>query len=89
MTIEWGVYYGQEALMTAMFVAMPLLGTGLVIGILISVIQAVTSIQEMTLVFIPKIIGTGIMAGVMGGWMMQQLVSFGTNMLLSINTVGQ
>ncbi|MBQ5501517.1 MAG: flagellar biosynthetic protein FliQ, partial [Selenomonas sp.] len=50
------VQLGQEALFIVMIVAAPMLGLGLIVGLLVSVFQATTSIQEQTLAFIPKII---------------------------------
>jgi len=67
---------GQRALITAVTVALPLLGATLLVGILISIFQAVTSIQEMTLTFIPKIIVVAAVLYFLGPWMGQILVAF-------------
>jgi flagellar biosynthetic protein FliQ len=67
---------GQRALITAMTISIPLLGATLVVGILISIFQAVTSIQEMTLTFIPKIIVVAAILYFMGPWMGQVLMAF-------------
>jgi flagellar biosynthesis protein FliQ len=72
------------ALQLALKVALPLLGVGLVIGLAVSVFQAVTQIQEQTLSFIPKVLA---MAGVLvvgGPWMLNQLLSYTENLWLSI-----
>ena len=50
------IQIGQEALMTVILVSAPMLGLGLTVGLMVSVFQATTSIQEQTLAFIPKII---------------------------------
>ena len=50
------IQMAQQALMTVMLVAAPMLGLGLIVGLMVSVFQATTSIQEQTLAFIPKII---------------------------------
>ena len=55
-------------------VAMPMLLAALIVGLLISVFQAVTQIQEQTLAFIPKVIGLGVVLVVAGPWMLNQLL---------------
>jgi flagellar biosynthesis protein FliQ len=66
----------MEAMALAFKVAMPLLGVALVLGLVVSVIQAVTQIQEQTLSFIPKIIGMAVVLVVAGPWMLGQVVSY-------------
>lgn len=56
MTPEFLVGFAQEAIRTTILVAMPMLGLGLVVGLAVSIFQSVTSIQEMTLTFVPKIL---------------------------------
>jgi len=56
MTPEFVISLSQEAIKTTLFVAMPILLLGLAIGLVISIFQAVTQIQEMTLTFVPKIV---------------------------------
>ena len=72
---------GQRALITAITVALPLLGATLLVGILISIFQAVTSIQEMTLTFIPKILVVAAVLYFLGPWMGAQLVAFSAELL--------
>jgi len=72
---------GQRALITAVTVATPLLGATLLVGILISIFQAVTSIQEMTLTFIPKILIVAAVLYFLGPWMGQVLVAFSEDLL--------
>ena len=62
----------------------PLLGVGLVVGLLISVFQAVTQIQEQTLSFIPKLIGVAAVIVIGGPWMLGQLVSYTTELWTQI-----
>jgi len=54
----------------------PILGVALVVGVGVSILQAVTQIQEMTLTFVPKILAIGLTLLVCGGWMLRSLVSF-------------
>ena len=56
MTTDFVVYIGREALMTSFYILLPILGTGLIVGLLIGIFQATTQINEMTLTFVPKII---------------------------------
>lgn len=63
----------QIALATVYNIAAPMLFVGLAIGVFVSIIQAATQIQEVTLVFIPKMIGVGITMWLMGPWMYEEL----------------
>jgi flagellar biosynthetic protein FliQ len=76
-----------HALTVAMKVSLPFLLAGLVVGLLVSIFQAATQIQEMTLTFIPKIIVTGVVIAFGGPWMLDQLVSYTRAVFLSIPTV--
>ncbi len=84
MTTEFINGFLFEALKTAMLLAAPMLITGLVAGVLVSMIQAATSINEMTLVFIPKMIGVGIALIVFFPWMMQILIDFTQNLFVNM-----
>ena len=88
MSIELAVFYGQQGLMTALWVAGPILIASLIVGSLVSVLQAVTQIQEITLVFVPKIVAVFLVVAITGGWMLQMMVAFGTQMFSSISTTG-
>ena len=66
----------RQAMEVALMVSLPVMAVGLFVGILVSVFQAATQIQEMTLTFVPKIIGVGIVLALLGGWMLNQLVAF-------------
>jgi flagellar biosynthetic protein FliQ len=72
------------ALQLALKVALPLLGVGLVIGLAVSVFQAVTQIQEQTLSFIPKVLALAGVLVVGGPWMLNQLVAYTQDLWLSI-----
>ena len=60
---------GRQALWMTMLISGPLLIVGLVIGLLVGVFQAATSINEQTLSFIPKLLGLGLTLSIFGGWM--------------------
>ena len=63
----------QLAITTTFFITAPMLLVGLFIGVLISVVQAATQINEVTLVFIPKMLGVGITMWLLGPWMYEQV----------------
>ena len=68
----------------ALKVALPLLLVGLGVGLVVSVFQAVTQIQEQTLTFIPKILATIVVMVVLGPWMLDQLLAYTRDLWLSI-----
>ncbi len=76
MTEGYLISLAQGSLSVALAIAGPVLILSLVIGSLISLVQAATQINEVTLTFVPKIIGIIIMLVVLGGWMGQQILSF-------------
>jgi flagellar biosynthesis protein FliQ len=73
-----------QALELALRVGLPLLIVGLVVGLAVSVFQAVTQIQEQTLSFIPKILALAGVLIVLGPWMLNQLLSYTTDLWGSI-----
>ncbi len=84
MSFEEVVWIGQQALLTVLLLAGPMLVAALVVGTTVSVFQAVTQVQEMTLVFVPKILVVFLVVALAGSWMLQTAVSFGTTMFESI-----
>lgn len=80
---------GRDALLQALTLAGPLLGVALAVGVLISVIQAVTSIQEQTLSFVPKLFAVVGAFLVLLNWMLQSMVAYTTELFRSLpNLVG-
>lgn len=78
------VKLAMDALLLGLKVALPLLAVGLIFGLVISVFQAVTQIQEMTLSFIPKILAIAVVLIVAGPWMLDQMVSYTRDLYGSI-----
>ena len=76
MTPEFVISFAQEAIRVTIMVSMPLLGLGLAVGLVVSILQAVTQIHEMTLTFVPKILVVLIALLFFAGWMLDQLVHF-------------
>ena len=78
MTPEFVVTFAQEAIKVTILVSMPMLGLGLAVGLLISIFQAVTQIQEMTLTFVPKILIVLVALIFFASWMLELLMNFTT-----------
>jgi len=78
------VHLAQQAMELAMKVGGPLMLVGLAIGLIVSVFQAVTQIQEHSLSFIPKIVGVAVVIVVAGPWMLGQIVSYTADLYASI-----
>ncbi|MDR3120567.1 MAG: flagellar biosynthesis protein FliQ [Clostridiales bacterium] len=66
----------RDAMMTVLYLSMPLLGISLIVGLVISIFQATTSIQEQTLTFIPKLLAILVSLAVFGAWMGKVSVEF-------------
>jgi len=75
---------GRQALMMMMMISLPLLGVALVVGVLVSIIQAVTQIQEMTLTFVPKIIVMALAAALLMPYLLQLMMEYATKMFGSM-----
>lgn len=74
MTPDYVLTLASHALMTALLISAPLLGIGLVIGVLISLFQAVTQINEVSLSFVPKALAMGAALLVAAPWMLNKLI---------------
>ena len=76
MVVSEVLTLGQEALWVAVMVASPLLGMALLVGVVVGIVQAATSIQEMTLSFIPKLLVLVLALLVFGGWQIMVMTRF-------------
>ena len=85
MTIDVVTAMAGEALFLIIKVAAPLLLVSLCVGLAISIFQTVTSIQEQTLTFVPKILAIFLALIVMGHWIMNNMVEFMTNLWSDFN----
>ncbi len=81
MTEAFVLGLARDALTVSLMLAAPIMGVGLVIGLGVSIFQALTQIHEMTLTFVPKLIGVSLVLVVLGSWMLQNLLQFATRML--------
>ncbi len=70
----------RNALLQALIIALPILGSGLVVGLLVSLFQAITQIQEQTLTFVPKIIVMILVAVILLSWIAVKMMDFATEM---------
>lgn len=84
MSPEAVISLAQSAIVTTMLVAAPLLLAALVVGLLVSVFQAATQINEMTLSFIPKLLAVALTLVGAGPWMLQVMTEFARQLLTGI-----
>lgn len=87
MTTQEVITLGQQALYMTVLVSAPLLITALVVGLAVSVLQAATQINEMTLSFLPKLLAMFLVLVAAGPWMLTLIVDYLQRILLRIGTV--
>lgn len=85
MTIDAVADIARDALFLIVEVSLPVLLISLIVGLIISIFQTVTSIQEQTLTFVPKIISVFLGLMIFGPWMMQKMVDFMTQLWSSFS----
>ncbi|MCB0176599.1 MAG: flagellar biosynthesis protein FliQ [Anaerolineae bacterium] len=76
MTESFVMTLGRDALMMTLLLGAPMLGVSLVVGLVVSLFQAVTQINEMTLTFVPKLLALTLVFILLGPWMLQQIIHF-------------
>jgi len=84
MTPEFVVGFARQAIEVTLTIALPMLGVGMAVGIFISVLQAATQIQEMTLTMVPKIVAIFITLLVAFPWIMDKMITYTTNLYLNL-----
>ncbi|MGI6188188.1 MAG: flagellar biosynthesis protein FliQ [Clostridiales bacterium] len=77
----------QQAIYTGILLSAPILGLALVVGLLVAIFQAVTQINEHTLVFIPKILAVAVALLIFGPWILETITGFTVRLFDSINTI--
>ena len=87
MTQDMAIQVGREALFMVMLVSAPMLGMGLIVGVVVSIFQATTQIQEQTLVFVPKIIATFVAILLFGPWILGMMVDYTREIFTSFNSL--
>lgn len=76
MNAQMVLTMGQEALWMLLLVSAPVLGTVLVVGLVVSLFQAVTQIHEATLAFVPKLVAAMLVFAIAGPWMLNMLIEY-------------
>ena len=89
MTEQTIIDIGGKAIMVAMMIAAPALISTLIVGLLVSIVQAATQINEQTLTFIPKILIMSIALALAGPWIIQTMMTFTVNIFQSIPTAAR
>ncbi len=79
----------REALIVSLLVGAPVLGVSLVIGIVVGIIQAVTQVNEMTLTFVPKLVGVFVAMLIFGPWMMEIMLGFSAGLFANMSAYGR
>lgn len=85
MNSEFVLHLAEKGILTILLVSGPLLILALAVGLLVSIFQATTQIQEQTLAFIPKIVAVLIGIVFFGPWMLSKMIEFTTELYQSIN----
>ncbi|HLI64642.1 MAG TPA: flagellar biosynthetic protein FliQ [Terriglobales bacterium] len=89
MAMEQVIEISRDLLYTALLLALPTLAASLVVGLLISILQTITSIQEQTLTFVPRLLAAGLVLIVAMPWTMQTAIHFTMRMLERAAEVGR
>lgn len=84
MTGDFAIMTLKDMLWTAMTISAPVLGVTLVVGLVVSIFQVVTQLQEMSLAFVPKLLVAGLALIAFGGWMLTRLVVFAKTLIANI-----
>ncbi|NLZ38493.1 MAG: flagellar biosynthesis protein FliQ [Firmicutes bacterium] len=87
MSQEYVLAIARDAILTTLTVAAPLLIIGLMVGLLVSIFQATTQIQEQTLTFVPKIVAILIGLLLFGNWMLNILISITTRLFTEMSSL--
>lgn len=88
MDSSFVLYLGRHALETTLLLSAPLLITCMVSGVVITLLQAVTSIRDMTLTVVPKLLAVGFVLMIFGSWMLSVLVGFFNEIFAHIQAIG-
>ena len=84
MSPDLVVSLGQKALEMTILLGMPILAATFIVGLVVSIFQSATQIQEMTLAYIPKIVAAMVTIFLLGGWMMGKLVDFTREIFVNV-----
>ncbi|NMA94755.1 MAG: flagellar biosynthesis protein FliQ [Clostridiales bacterium] len=87
MTERDVIAIAQNAIYTGLIVVTPILGFGLIVGLIVAIFQATTQINEQSLVFIPKILTVAVVILIFGSWMLRKIVDFTIQLYENINNL--
>lgn len=88
MDSSFALYLGRHTLETALLLAAPILLTCMVVGVTVTLFQAVTSIRDMSLTIVPKLMAVGVVMLLFGGWMLQVILRFSNEIFDHIQNIG-
>ena len=88
MDSSFVLYLGRHTLETALLLAAPILLTCMVVGVTVTLLQAVTSIRDMTLTIVPKLLAVGVVILIFGGWSLEVILRFANEIFGHIQNVG-
>lgn len=88
MTQNQVLYMAREAMGAVLLVGGPILGVALLVGLLVSIFQSMTQIQEQTLSFIPKVVAVAVVMLLLGPWMLSVLTVYTSNLFTQLATFG-
>lgn len=83
---DTAVLMAQEMLIVALKIAAPILAAGVIVGLIVSIIQAVTSIQDQTITFVPKIVVMIVAAAILLPWITSKLVDYASDLLWLVSS---
>jgi flagellar biosynthetic protein FliQ len=89
MDSSFTLYLGRHTLETALLLSAPILITCIVVGVVLTLLQAITSIRDMTLTIVPKLVAVGIVTLLAGGWMLEVTLRFTNEMFAYMQTIGR
>jgi flagellar biosynthesis protein FliQ len=88
MDSSFTLYLGRHTLETALLLSAPILLTCIVVGVVVTLFQAITSIRDMTLTIVPKLVAVGTITIITGGWMLDITLRFTNEMFAYIQNIG-
>ena len=89
MDSSFVIYLGRQTIETALLVAAPILLTCVIVGVVVTLLQAVTSIRDMSLTVVPKLMAVGFVTLLFGNWMLGTLLKFMNEIFGHIQSIGQ
>lgn len=88
MDSSFVLYLGRQTLEIALILSAPILLTCMIVGVVVTLLQAVTSIRDMTLTVVPKLLAVGVVILISGGWMLEIMLRFTNDIFGYVQNVG-